>query len=267
MNILIATDFSESCEHALDYTKYIFGDQDVNFHLIHIYDFPLISSTAGRFESIESILPKIEEDKKNKLEEVAKTIQTQSNVTTKLVYNSLTATAISEYADKHNIDLIVMGMRQKYSMIDRLIGTITANVIKKSEIPVLVIPNKSELKEIDTILFPTLADVLNEMDEKLSKELKFLGWFLINETPNVNLLRITDEETLDINIKSEIIPNATYTLSNNKNIENGISKAIDKFTPDLIAIEKRNHTFWENLYRSDIIRKLLYKSRIPFLVL
>jgi len=267
MNILIATDFSESCEHALDYTKYIFGDQKVKFHLIHIYDFPLIASTAGRFESIESILPKIEKDKQRRLEEIAKSIPSHTKVTTELVYNSMTATSISEYANKNNIDLIVMGMRQKYSMIDRLIGTITANVIKKSEIPVLVIPNKSEIKQINRILFPTLADALNEMDEKLSKELKFLGWFLTDETPHINLLRITDEETVDINIKSEILPNTVYTLSNNQNIENGISKAIDKFTPDLIAIEKRNHTFWQNLYRSDIIRKLLYKSRLPFLVL
>jgi nucleotide-binding universal stress UspA family protein len=267
MNILIATDFSESCEHALDYTKYIFGEHDVNFHLIHIYDFPLISSAAGRFDSIESILPKIEEDKKNKLEEAAETIKTKSSVATKLIYNSLTATTISEYADKQNIDLIVMGMRQKYSMIDRLIGTITANVIKKSEIPVLVIPNKSEIKQINRILFPTLTDVLNELNEKLNKELRFIGKLLTHKTPHVNLLRITDEETLDIKIESEIIPNSTYTLSNNQDIENGISKAIDKFNPDLIAIEKRNHTFWENLYRSDIIRKVLYKSRIPFLVL
>ncbi|MBT8219769.1 MAG: universal stress protein [Bacteroidia bacterium] len=58
-------------------------------------------------------------------------------------------------AKENDIDLIVMGLRKKYSLIDRFFGTISARMVNILEIPIMVIPYGARYAEIKDILFPT----------------------------------------------------------------------------------------------------------------
>lgn len=265
--ILVATDFSESCTHALEYTKKIFVDKQVEIHLIHVYDMPLIFTGAGGIEPNAFILPKIEKDKEEELAKVFNTIPVSQRGDAVLKYNALTATEIYDYSVKMDADIIIMGMRQKYSLIDRLIGTISSNVIKKSAIPVLVIPNQCSIKSISTVLFPTLQHISKEINEEQKSIIEFLQTLLEPSKGNIHFLRITEEETIDIHHHINNYPDIEFIVSHSESLEKGINDVTFKLNPDILAIEKRNHSFWENLYRSDIIRKVLYKTRLPLLIM
>src|SRR5690606_39177602 len=54
------------------------------------------------------------------------------------------ATAILEYADKWNADLIVMGTHSHSALEKLLMGTVASKVLEKTKIPVYMVPVKKE---------------------------------------------------------------------------------------------------------------------------
>ena len=54
-----------------------------------------------------------------------------------------------------NFDLVVMGTKGSDSFASKLLGSVTYNTIRKINIPVIVVPEKSVNGEINKIIFAT----------------------------------------------------------------------------------------------------------------
>ena len=141
--ILFATDFSDSCQNALKYVTQMVRGHDTKVDIIHVFDIPvsILSSV-----SYQSGLSMVSEKNKTCIQRLKEQLEFLDENNRGIIYciNGMYPSAeIAEIAEREEIDVIVMALRQKYSLIDKMIGSTTAHTIQKSTIPVLAIPSGS----------------------------------------------------------------------------------------------------------------------------
>ncbi len=160
-----------------------------------------------------------------------------------------------------------MALRQKYSLVDRLMGTVTAHTIEKSDIPVMAIPSGCQYLKIDHILFPSAMNNYHNLSDSEEEALFWLYNFSnFLDYPTVQFVHVVLGEGVDISFNNKPFPDMKYTQAFAKNVEEGIHHQISKNSFQLISFYKEHRSFWERLYHSSLTRKLLFKSRIPLLV-
>ncbi len=146
-HILFVTDLNSDSRIIADKTKQLLKDNpNARLSVIHVV---LDNIIAGGYE----IMPLFNyADEKENLEENAKSLKTfiqdtELNADEVEVVPALsTAGGIADYADEHNVDLIVIGLHKKTGLLNTLLGNTATAVLNNANCDVLsvVIP---ELKE------------------------------------------------------------------------------------------------------------------------
>ena len=270
--ILFATDFSDSCDNTFEYLKSLIGDHEVIVDLIHVYTIPVNIATGVPHAAIKGML----DEKKNASIRRMSELRDQLNELQKgkiyPIYGVYPSSEIAEVAKHADADLIVTALRQKYSLMERMIGTVTAHTIQKSDIPVLAIPNQCEYRPINNIIFPTQINVSDKLAQREIDALTWLyGFWEIIKQPQIHVVHIdTDinkKNYLELTFKNKPFADMDFTLSSADTVEEGILEYMSSHDVDLLALYKPHRNLWERIYRSSVTRQLLYKSRLPLLVL
>lgn len=267
--ILLATDFSESCLNALKFIKGVIQGTDIKVDLAHVYFINGNTLASISPASVDGLLKETKSSLLKELQELQAQLPKPNRGDLHAVYGVYPSSDIVDIAVQHNSDLIVMALRQKYSLIDRLIGTITAQTILKSPVPVLAIPNGAQFNGIKEILFPT---DFHHNQERSDAERKALMWMqglsqLLGK-PKMRMVHVSDDHgnNVDVSYEDKNVPNLSFLVTHAPQVDEGILATMTKFNIDLLAFYKPNRKFWERLYHSSITRKLLFKSRTPLLV-
>lgn len=264
--ILFAADFSDSCISAFNYVLNMTKGKNIIIDIINVYSVSvkMISGLPSARASTHILYEKIESE--NHLKEMMEKVPLRQRGEYYATYGIYPSSEIAEKASKCNADLVVMALRQKYSMLDRFIGTITAHTISKSLVPVLAIPNLARYIPINNILFP-----ISYVDKKLNqKDLKALEWLrnfssLFSES-SIQMIHINDDKEMDIEFKNIPFDNTNIIKSSAPSLDKGLSDHLGDNVVQIIAFYKKNRSFWERLYYSSMTRKLLYQVRLPLLV-
>ncbi|NND09544.1 MAG: universal stress protein [Saprospiraceae bacterium] len=267
--ILFASDLSDSGMNALKYTLALTKDTGISIDLLHVFDIPVIVASSLPQTAISTMINERSELVLEDLKELQKVIPENQQGKLDAVYGPYPASEIVHVATENEADIIVMALRQKYSFIDRLMGTVTAQTIALSNIPVLAIPSGASFTGIHKILFPTAIAQSHSLPEKEEKALQWLyNFWSIFKYPSIHLLHIDNDadEGTDITFKHKPFSETDFTVSHAKSLEAGIIDYVKKEKAELIALYKPHRSFWERLYHSSVTRKLLFKSRIPLLV-
>lgn len=268
--ILFATDFSQSCDNALQFTIDLVKGKEIMVDLVHVYDIPVTDSSYIPYAAVEGMIEIKREASEKRLKESLTKLNEKNQGKVYPVFGVYPSSEIAELATNISSDLIVMAMRQKYSMMDKLVGSVTAHTIQKSHVPVLAIPATAIYTEFDDVLFPSQMDSYIEMSEPEKKALEWLYdfWHLF-DGPKIHLLHIEKDEgknQLDITFKNSPFAEMDFTISHADDVHEGILQRLLEVETDLIAIYKPNRTFWERLFHNSETKKLLYESPIPILV-
>lgn len=134
--ILVPTDGSDAATRALDHALDIAGQYDARIHALYVVD-------ANAYSTLEAgtdvVITALEEEGNEAIEAVADRaaaagVETVTEVTTGTVHRT-----IIEYADDHDIDLIVMGTHGRRGLDRYLLGSVTEKVVRASDVPVLTI--------------------------------------------------------------------------------------------------------------------------------
>lgn len=268
--ILLATDFSDACDNALEYALGLVKNTEIKIDLINVYDIPVMVTSSMPSRAIDGIMYEKAKAVESHLLELQQDLPAKNRGYFKAIYGPYAATEISEFAKKEGHDMIVMGMKQKYSLIDRMMGTITAQTIQLASVPVLAIPSQSKFVPYKNILFPTAHASGKEISEAEEKAIKWLVEFgHLFGNPAIHLLHIkktVEEENLDVTYDSKVINNLDFTVAHAENIEDGIISFYEKKHAELLAFYKPYRYFWERLYHSSLIRKILFRTRVPLLI-
>lgn len=137
--ILIATDGSESAEKAASHAVYIAKMAGAELYALYVISTKYSVTTRsvkGWTDEFEEGLAKRGRTAICNVEQLGK----EADIEIKPVFlKGIPAEEILNYAEKNNIDLIVMGTKGLKGIEKLLVGSVAENVIRHSKVPVMIV--------------------------------------------------------------------------------------------------------------------------------
>lgn len=135
--ILIGVSLSEITQKVYPYSQYITRKFESETHLLFVARLGRddLFSTPGDVVKIKNEVVKNSE---KRLEQFAKATFNTGNVITKVAVGE-PADEIIKYIEKENIDLVIMGTHGRRGIKRTFLGSVAAEVITRSPVPVVVI--------------------------------------------------------------------------------------------------------------------------------
>ena len=148
--ILVPVDLTDVSEHAIKYAFQLFSEE-TSFTIMHA-----ISSTMTMAEPLMVPLPitrnnDIEEALKNRVQTILDKLNITRTFDIVISYGAV-VDEIIRALDQEDYEGVVMGKRDKYGFADKLFGTISLGVIKRSSKPIYLIPANVEYKDFKKVI-------------------------------------------------------------------------------------------------------------------
>lgn len=269
--ILVPTDFSEASESALDYAAEIARLTTAKIILLHVYTIPVLLAdpilSIPPFEGLEEDYMKLLQEKSSRLRS-----KKGKNLEIDCIYREGDIEAeIAGVAEQEDIDLIVMGIRQKDFLTEKIIGSITTSLLMRATCPVLAIPKELKFTKVKRIVFA--SDFL-KTDSEILKPLKVFVQLFHAEVYILNvvqsLLNVSDTEealnALDIHQKLKEVRHFFHDVHADDIVE-GINKFIREYEIDMVVMIPRKHSRFVNFFREPRTKKLAFHASVPLLAL
>lgn len=279
-NILIPTDFSENAWNATKYALHLFEQEECTFHFLHTYTptaYGYNLNTGAGVISTEALSTEndmIYKASQNGLKKVVERIN-HEYPNEKHIYNVISAynvltDEINLQIKVRNIQLIIMGTKGATGGLDVLMGTNTLHVMRTSGCPVLTIPDTFHFKYIDNILFPSDYKYPYAKNEVYP----VVALARLNEAM-VHTLHISEEAELSKQqVRNRDTINAFFARIKHDfdevpeaRIPKAIEEYIDKNGIGLLAMTRREHSFFERLFFKRNLSKIRMHIKTPILVL
>jgi nucleotide-binding universal stress UspA family protein len=271
--ILVPLDFSETSDNALEYAVGIANELNAKLVLLHTIQMPVASyelePVALTINSNIEFNTNLLNDKANKILALYPFIAPiSSNVEMGDLNNN-----IKNYVNEKNVDLIVMGITGKSSNISKVVfGSNAISVSKKSEVPVIIVPNNCRYSGIKNIAYACdykehLEGSNDLIEIKNIAEIFKALLNVIHIIPDGHLLSEIEVETDDyIESQLENVLHRTFIFPRN-NIVNTILSFIKKQKVDLIVMEQANHSFFHELFYPSVTKEIAFSSNVPVMAI
>lgn len=144
MNILVALDFSEVTERTMDVVARLPGIGDAEVALLHVAapepDF--VGYEAGPEVVRDQVADELRRER-DELHRLAERLRAAGISTTAVMVPGPTVETIFAQATKRNAELIVIGSHGHGAVFDLLFGSVSDGVVRRSTLPVLVVPSRT----------------------------------------------------------------------------------------------------------------------------
>ncbi len=269
-NILVPTDFSENATKALQLAVGIAEKNNASVIIVHACHMPftdehmapsmiqeLMDATKLRAELQMTDYVKANKQKFNDVQVSAQVII------------GFAAETILEVAHQKKVDIIIIGTQGVNGIEDRLFGTVTWNIIKRSDIPVIAIPETTSDLQFKNIMIPFEGtvydtDIINyllKFAEKYNAVVHGVHFIQDASTYNKGVIdklqnkfrKEIDAEKLQLHFPAE------------KNITDGIKKFAARNQVDLISMVTHNHGLFSTIFHMSVTRNIALYAQIPLL--
>jgi len=163
--ILVPTDFSDDANEACVHAQQIAEMYGAKIDLLHVI--PLIhyfneslQRLGTPFDMEKDIYPKVRKESEKRLQNKMNDLLYEVNRGSFFVkIDRKPSNVIMDHAKEGDYDLIVIGAKGSHKT-ELLKGTITEKVIRRSEVPVYVVPSGASTENIKNIMVPTdISDI------------------------------------------------------------------------------------------------------------
>ena len=139
--ILVPTDGSDASELAIEHAIDMARTYDARLHALYVVDTGAYSTLDAGAEMLLDSLEEEGEAAVNRVEERADDagVSASTEVTAGTPHR-----AILDYAEDHDVDLIVMGTHGRTGLDRYLLGSVTERVVRTADVPVLTVRMESE---------------------------------------------------------------------------------------------------------------------------
>ncbi|WP_109302142.1 universal stress protein [Aquimarina sp. AU474] len=173
--------------------------------------------------------------------------------------------SIPKFNLEHTINLIVLGSENENIHNPYFLGETSGSLVKKTEIPVLIVPNNFKFAPIKTVLMAVKSGIVKKKNALAPiKEIlnTFNAQMKLLQVKTANFLPEDSEFQNDF---GEIV--TSYKSSENATIFQGVLEHLNESHPDLICVFRRKRGFFAKLWEENTILKKDFESRVPLLVL
>lgn len=137
-NILFATDFSESSEAAQRYASLLAAESGAMLHIVHVADdSPAYIAGYTGFGYVPELPDQVAQENEKRLAQIKPTsngVRHQHHYLTGVAEQEILA-----FAEKENIDLIVIGSHGRTGLSRLLLGSVAEAVARRAKCPVLTV--------------------------------------------------------------------------------------------------------------------------------
>ncbi|PEN15218.1 hypothetical protein CRI94_02755 [Longibacter salinarum] len=157
--ILHPTDFSEESHHAFEYAYDLAEQWGAELHLLHVAPSLGDDPVRGAFDASldeEEFYRTIRDEVDQKMQSLIDTVE-QSDVPVHRIHSRGIAPAdvISEYAEHEGMDIVVMGTEGRRGVSRLLLGSVTAEVVRKAPCAVLTVQEDANIpSDVKRVLTP-----------------------------------------------------------------------------------------------------------------
>ena len=263
--ILFPTDFSERAHKALKQAIRFSKAGGNHLMIYHAYHRP--SKDEKKYHSLEEKEKDIERQfealkKANPaLEEIDHSFRKELGISTEKVI---------DIAASEDIDMIIMATKGANGF-GELWGSKTAAIVKKVDLPVMVIPDNTTLDNVNTMALAYdykrdiergTLDVLVQTAEVLSADVDVVSINIVERTMSEDMMKIKKQ------VKSELesIPQS-FSYFHNDDVEDGIMDYCHKKDIGMIGVIPHSYNFLAELFHDSLTQKMVFHSDIPLLVI
>ncbi len=267
-HVLIPTDFSGNSLNAALYAIRLYGTEDNRFTVLNSYMMP--RGAASTMWSIDDLLAK--ESREGTTAFIAKLQEDLADPKANIVMHSEHGdlpNVIARMADDEEApELVVMGTQGASGLKEVLMGSNTADVIKRGGLPVIAVPENATYKAPKRII---LADDGGPVDRATVKVLLDIARWSHAEVMIVRVATGDEAETSGIggsqyDALMGAIPHSHHIISA-ENVNTALHAMADQSDADLVVVVHRQRGLFEQLFHRSVSTKLAMHTHIPMLVL
>ena len=263
--ILFPTDFSKAAENAFRYALKLADRLDARIDIMTVYHLPI--NEAGRVPS-DSVDRMLEEKKAQIMEKIRRFTQEApagrlGKVRTD--YGIFIAQEVSDAALREDYSLVVMGTKGQHNQLEKILGSVTTQVMMNAPCPVLAIPEAAEFVDIEHIAYATDFNLTDE--PAVGQLMKFAGAL----GASVHFVHIDKKAKVgqmedSFELKEYPFSFTEFTIINKASVIEGVDEYIRKKKIDLLAIFIPRRRLWEKLFHNSFTKRMTFHTKIPLLV-
>ena len=163
------------------------------------------------------------------------------------------------------IDLIIVGAKSNSIKEEVFLGSTAGSIVKKTNLPVLTVPEAYIYKPINTILLAFKSGII-----KSKTALNPLKFIVKHLKPEVNSLLVKTvgykEEDLVLDPHLSKLQ-TTFTVTENATTFQGVLEHFKTHNPDILCVFRRKRGFFKKLWEKNTILKQEFHTSIPLLIL
>lgn len=269
--IIVPTDFSLNAANALDYALSIARGNGMEIHLVHSYSVPYTGSNV-MIDISDVLRQKAEEDIRLLIEEVRHNPKNNDCVISWSCEYGPASEIIAAKVETEKAQLVIMGTKGSDSVASKLLGSVTYNTIRKTKVPVIVVPENAAVGEIKKIVFATDLHINGNMSK-----VDYLRDFAIDLGSSVDVLYVNqkpnEKPDIAMAVDSMRVDNKLnniyhkFEVVENENVEEGINDFVASHPCDMLAVMPKHNGFLESLFHKSVTRSLTMHAHLPLLVL
>lgn len=143
MKVLAAIDLSRASSFIIEAVHRVATATDAEVHLLHVVT-PLPSISGPEFQPVMEPMALSADylDERDQLNELVNQLTSVGIKASAVMATGSPATAVLKEAKRLNTELIVVGSHGHGLLYEALLGSVSAGILRKSPIPVLVVPTR-----------------------------------------------------------------------------------------------------------------------------
>lgn len=271
MKVLIPTDFSVQAEYAYILVNKLGQKTPIEIHFVHVLNFPdTVSLDAqGNIATCGEIDVHYVESQRDiaarKLSML--TDLYGSDIKTHLLSGKINQTII-DFAEKNQFDFIAMGTKGAWGLKEKISGTETQFIARKSNVPVLSLMCDRSNLELNNLL------LVHQFEETQAQNLQLLQKLIRAFQPKIHLLQVAKSKTesnekilhnMEVFAKNNGIENYETHVIQDHDVESGVIHFNQMNNMDMVCIG--THGRGGSIFHSSATEKLInhmFKPIISF---
>jgi nucleotide-binding universal stress UspA family protein len=137
--IVVPVDFTDTSESALDYAIELAKNFKGELAIVHAYEIPVYALPEGAYITAAQVAAQIATAAQGRLDALVESRRAANVPITAYLRNGIAWEEINDLAAERKADLIVIGTHGRRGLARALLGSVAENVIRTSNVPVLVI--------------------------------------------------------------------------------------------------------------------------------
>lgn len=284
--ILVPIDFSEHSNNAAYFALKLAKLYQAEVKLLHVFNSPIVdmipftdaASIQIDIDISYQILHKNAKDKLIKFFNIIRKYADDNDLKDMRIGYALregyAAYGIVDMCKRYKPGMVIMGTKSEGFRSSELVGSVAAEVVRDSRVPLLVIPEKANLKDIDEVKNVLYATRFDENDFiAIRKLVTMLSVFSVSlvcanvlDDPENKIAQAKMSSLREYAHKTFKKTRIDFQLIKGKNTLEAFKGFITGKNIHLMALTMHKRSLLERLFNPSLTRKMLSDADIPLLI-